>query len=447
MHNNTYFDNLFKLVKNQEREAFRQEFVKLHEKDQADFFELLYPDNKKKITDLLEPSEFAELFTFLSDESKEQALETMDSNYLNSAFQYVPDDVLADFMDELEHDQQQELQAVLPKHKAELVDNLLTSEDDSAASIMTSHFISFSIDNTVDQVIEKMRAMPESQEMVYYMYCVDKDNRLQGVVSLRDLIRNQGDTSVESIMNSHPVYANLDTDQEEVAKVISDYDLLALPVLDDNKVLRGIVTVDDIMDILEEEVTEDFHRFSGIMPEDDLIEGSIMTMTKQRLPWIVILIFLGLISARLIGYFEDTLAQIVALATFMPIILDSAGNVGTQSLAVAVRKLTLDQEKEGFGKKLAEEFITGIIMGLVCGVIIGILSYFMYGNMILGGIVGISLALTLGLSTVIGYIVPHVFHKLNIDPAVASGPFITTICDSFALIVYFGLSTYLIHYF
>lgn len=446
--NQLHYDELFKHVKNSEREAFREKFLKLHERDQADFFHELYPDNKRKISQLLEPNEFAEFFEYMDEDSQWQAIESMPDEYLEETFHYVPDDELADFIEELELEEQNEVFDILSPPTLELMEELLSSDEDSASSVMTTKFISVAINDTADEVISQMRTIGKHSELIYYMYCVDEENRLQGVVSLRDLILSPGDQKIEDIMNSHPVYVDEDADQEEAAKIISDYDLLALPVVDSNNVLLGIITVDDVVDILQDEMTEDFHKFSGIVTEDDDELDTISSMTKQRLPWIVILIFLGIISANLINFFEDTLSKIVALATFMPIMLDSAGNVGTQALAVAVRKLTMgERDKESFFQMLAKEFFTGIIIGIVSGVVLGIISYFMYGNIILGLIVGFSLAVTLSLSTVIGYAVPNLFHKIGIDPAVASGPFITTICDTFALVVYFSLATYLISYF
>ena len=248
-------------------------------------------------------------------------------------------------------------------------------------------------------------------------------------------------------MNTQPEFVETNVDQEEVAKVIQDYDLLAIPVVNQSRQLVGIVTVDDVMDIIQDEMEEDFRKFSGISgDDDDSADKSILNMTKQRVPWIIILILLGLGSASLISAYEETLAQVVALASFMPIILDSAGNVGTQSLAVSVRRITLAEESdEPFIKLVLREFVSGILMGLASAVTIGIIAFVMYQNIILSFIVGVSLLITLSIATVVGCVVPTLFNAIGIDPAVASGPFITTICDGFALIMYFNLATNLLH--
>ena len=203
------------------------------------------------------------------------------------------------------------------------------------------------------------------------------------------------------------------------------------------------------MDILVEETTEDFKEFSAISKSKKQAtnEESTWSIARERLPWIIILIFLGMISAGLINSFEETLNEVVLLAAFIPIIMDSAGNVGTQSLAVAVRKITIGENRKGnhLGKVVWQEFLVGAILGLAAGVTLGLVVAIFYGNSLLGLIIGISLWITLSVSTVVGAVIPILISKLNIDPAVASGPFITTINDTFGLLIYFSIATQLLH--
>jgi len=442
------FDELFKLVKNRKREEFQAEFRQLHEKDQSEFFSLLYPDNKAKIADLLDPSEFADLFQFMDDEAKWAAFETMPESYLTEASSLIADDVLVAFIAQLEDEDAESVLAMMEPEIREHIERQLARPQDTAGSIMTNQFIQIDWQSTADEVINHMRSIGQQAGMTYYIYCVNEKNHLVGVVSLHDLILSPGDSIVKDIMNTNPRMVSEHTDQEKVARLIQDYDLLALPVVDKKNTLIGIVTIDDVVDIIHEEMTEDFHKFSGIVTEDDPKEGgSVLNMTKQRMPWIIILLFLGLISANLIGRFEDTLSAVVALAVFMPIILDSAGNVGTQSLAISVRSLTFGEkrDKKEFWKVFLQEFATGLLLGIAAGTVIGIISYIMYGNVYLGLVVGLSLFLTLSVASVIGYLVPNIFAKIGIDPAIASGPFITTLCDTSALVLYFSLATKFIH--
>jgi len=443
-----YYDLIYKSIKQDNRKKFRDLFLRLHERDQVNVFHLLYPDKKIKITNFLEPDEFAELFEEMNFDNQLAALYYLPKDFLREVFSYIADDDVVEFIGQLNDERQAEALEIMKSKDLKPIESLLKQELETAGSIMTTELIQVLPDVTVDDIIEDIRIVGSHAETIYYIYVISEENQLLGVLSLRELLLSPGDTLVKDIMNTQTVSVPQEMDQEEVAQIIQDYDLLAVPVISDDNTLLGIVTVDDILDIVHFEMTEDFHRFSGISTtEDDETESeTILQMTRSRLPWIIILIFLGLISANLIDFFEETLEQVVALAAFIPIILDTAGNVGTQSLAVSVRRLTLKEDnKDSFWKMIGKEFGSGVLIGLASFVTIGILSYVLYGSLVLSAIIGLSLLLALSLSTVIGSIVPAIFNKIGIDPAVASGPFITTINDTFALVVYFGLATYLIH--
>lgn len=443
-----YYNSIYKAIKDGNRHTFRDMFLKLHERDQVDVFHLLYPDKKVKITEFLTSDEFAELFEEMGFDDQLAAFYYLPTAYLKNVFTYIADDNVVQFISQLDKEKRKEALTMMKPEDLEPIESLLRQELETAGAIMTTELIRVSTQVTADDVIEDLRLIGTQAETIYYIYVVNQDNQLTGVLSLRDILLSSGDAKVEEIMNTQTVSVSQDMNQEKVARIIQEYDLLAVPVVSEDSTLLGIVTVDDVFDIVHDEMTEDFHRFGGISTiEDEGTEGeTILQMTRSRLPWIIILIFLGLISANLISAFEDTLAQVVALAAFMPIILDSAGNVGTQSLAVSVRRLTLNEESEdSFWQMLGKEFGSGILIGIASSIAIGILSYILYSNLILSGIIGLALLITLSMSTVIGAVVPSIFDKLGIDPAVASGPFITTINDTFALIIYFGLASYFIN--
>ena len=444
-----YYDSIYKTIKEDKRQEFRELFLKLHERDQVDVFHLLYPDKKIKITEFLMPSEFALLFEEMNFDDQVAVFYYLPTAYLQNVFSYIADDDVVQFISELDPEKRHEALEMMKPEDLQTIESLLKQKLGTAGALMTTELVRISTEDTADDVIADMRLIGAQVETIYYIYVVNKENQLTGVLSLRDLLLSSGNTKVEDIMNTQTVSVAQDTGQEEVARIIQEYDLLALPVINDENILLGIVTVDDVFDIIHDEMTEDFHRFGGITtPDEESTEDeTILQMTRKRLPWIIILIFLGLISANLISAFEDTLAQVVALAAFMPIILDSAGNVGTQSLAVSVRRLTLKEEKEeSFLKMIGKEFGSGILIGISAAIVIGILSYFLYSNLILSLIISSSLLVTLSMSTVIGAVVPSIFDKIGIDPAVASGPFITTINDTCALVIYFSLATYLINH-
>lgn len=445
----SYYEDIYKAAKNDDKNSFRDLFLKLHTNDQIEVLDLLYPENKAKITGFLSPEEFAEIFDMLEIEEQDDAMNYLPADYLTSTLHYVSDDNVTDFLLSLEQDKRQILleRMAIPDRIA--IEKLLQHDESTAGSIMTTEMITVSENDSPKAVIEKMRDIGRQAEMIYYIYVLNESGHLTGVLSLRDLILSPENEKVKNIMNPQISSVLVTDDQEDVAKLIQDYDLLAIPVVTMDNILVGIVTVDDIMDVLQDEATEDIHKLAGINHDsgDDSASGdSILRMTRTRLPWIIILIFMGLISAQLIGYFEDTISQVVLLAAFMPIIMDTAGNVGTQSLAVSVRRITTGDDSEPFLTLLWKEFASGMLMGVASGIAISLIAAVLYGNWALTVVVGLSLLFTISISTVVGYVVPVIFTKFNIDPAVASGPFITTINDTVGLVTYFSIATYLLEH-
>lgn len=443
--NQNYYEELFRAAKMDNKEQFRTLFLRLHEKDQMELFHLLYPENKKKIADFLSPFEFAAIFEWMDLEDQKDAVHYLPIHYMSEVFHYMADDNVVGFLIELDETEKTALLTMMDAEDRHMVESLLSYAPETAGSIMTTEMITIHHTDTAEQVIKKLREIGKQAETIYYLYVVDDSHRLLGVLSLRDLILAPETEPVQQLMSTQVVTVQIDEDQEAVARLIQEYDLLAVPVLSHEQELKGIVTVDDVMDVLDEEMTEDFEEFAAIRKtEDD--EESVIQTARARIPWIVILIFLGLISANLIGLFEDTLESIVALAAFIPIIMDAAGNVGTQSLAVAVRRLTVDdkREKPSLGKLIRREFGAGILIGLAAAVSVIIVVMILYRDWLLAGIIGLSLLITLSISTVVGTIIPVIIDKFNIDSAVASGPFITTINDSVGLLIYFSIATILL---
>ncbi len=286
-----------------------------------------------------------------------------------------------------------------------------------------------------------MKKEAPDAETIYYLFVLNDDKQLVGVVSIRDLIVADDEILVEEIMSTQVVAASVAKNQEEVAQMFRDYDFLALPVVDFQNHLLGIITVDDILDVMEEEASEDYSRLAA-MSDTDKVDDTAFTSAKRRLPWLIILSFLGLFTASLIGRFEATLDQVAVLAIFIPLIAGMAGNTGTQALAVAVRGIaTGDYGNQGKMKLIIREAATGIITGSICGVLLAIVIYVWQGNIYLGFLVGFSIMASLIVATLAGSLIPMIMHRFHIDPAVASGPFITTINDIISILIYFGMAT------
>lgn len=419
----------------------------MHDRDQHAIFHLLYPDKKAKIADFLTPEEFSEIFEWMDTEDQEDAVQYLPDEYMAKVFNHMAADDVAHFLTNSEETDNQLLLSMMDKRESDRVQELLSYAPETAGSIMTKEFISINYKSTTKEVISRLRQIGHHAETIYYLYVVDEKGHLLGVLSLRDLLLSSEDETVESLMYSQVVSVRVDEDQEKVAQIIQDYDLLALPVLAYDGSMLGIVTVDDVMDVIQDEVTEDFNEFAGIRRGTDDKKMSPFKAAKSRAPWIIILLFLGLLTSSLISYFEDTLESVVILAAFIPMIMGTAGNVGTQSLAVAVRNLSIDdKDKDSFFKTVKQEFTAGMMIGILAAVVMIGIVMVIYGNPVLGIIIGASIFLSVSLASVTGSVIPVIINKFNIDPAVASGPFITTLNDTMGLVVYFTIATSLINY-
>ncbi|MDD4896092.1 MAG: magnesium transporter, partial [Atribacterota bacterium] len=323
-------------------------------------------------------------------------------------------------------------------------------EENTAGSIMNNEFVALPEDLTAEQAIEYIRKMSPEAEMIYYVYVLDKRKKLIGVLSLRDLIVADPKNKVTEIMEEN-VISVIDTeDQEIVARVISDYDLLAIPVINKQGITVGIITVDDIIDVLEEEVTEDIHKMVGSNEfyEDRLIKASPLQKAKARLPWLMVCLAGQMFSGKIIEFHSGILQMVIALAFFIPIIMDMGGNIGSQSSTITVRGLATGQLRlDELWQNVWTETKTGFFIGLLTSMIIFLVTYLWQRDYILSISIGLSAFITAILAATTGTFLPLIFSWFKIDPAIAAGPFITTINDVINLTIYFSIATVLFGYF
>ncbi|MBU8906653.1 magnesium transporter [Desertibacillus haloalkaliphilus] len=442
----SYFERIVNTLTTENIEDFRDTFLELHPTDQVELFQSLEKETRALVYHYLAADEFAEVFQGLELEEQQMIVFELDEIYAADMFNEMHADDIADFLSELNEPHAKAILAAMNKEEADDVKELLSYEPETAGAIMTKEFISIRATDTAAEVIEHLRQEGPDAETIYYLYVVDAKDKLVGVVSLRDLIIAPTDEQVENVMSTRVVSVEANTDQEEVANIIRDYDFLAAPVVSSTNELIGIITVDDVIDVIEEETTEDVGEISAARGATD-VNVSSFTAARKRAPWIILLMFFGLITAEVIGQFEETLEAIVLLAVFIPLIMDSAGNTGTQSLAVMVRSLATGSfEKKGLWHTIKREFGTGVMLGLFCAIVLVIVIPFLYGSYMLALIVGVSLFLTLSIATTVGTIVPIIITKLKLDPAIASGPFITTVNDILGLLIYFSIATSLLQY-
>ncbi|WP_252311320.1 magnesium transporter [Sinobaca sp. H24] len=435
------------LLKEGSIEKFREPFLDLHPNDQMQVLFELEKEERKQLYAYLAAEELAAVFQLMEYEDQFFTSIEMDDERLAAVLNEMYADDVADFIGKIPQAERKEaLLEMMDQTEALEVREIMSYPEKTAGAVMTKEFLEIFEDQRIDGVMAYLRKAGNEAESVYYLYVVGVNGELVGVVSLRDIIVSDADRIVKDVMNTQVISVDEYLDQEEAAQIIKDYDLLAAPVVTKDNKLVGIITFDDAMDVLEEEVTEDIEEISASKGSTDPSLNPFQAAVK-RAPWIVLLMFLGLITANLINQYEETLEAIVVLSVFIPLIMGAAGNAGTQSLAVVVRNLATGAlEKKGLFLMLRRELGTGILMGAACSVVLLALVTLLYGNIVLAFIVAISLLLSLSAAALIGAVFPIIIDKLRIDPAVASGPFITTMNDIVGLSIYFSIATALLEY-
>ncbi|MCM3636956.1 magnesium transporter [Sporosarcina luteola] len=436
-------EKLINSLEQQDIKTFRDEYLMLHPYDRAVFYEKVEPGHRKTMYYFLSPKELAEIFetSEIDEDEYKQFLQEMDTTYAAEMISQMFVDNAVDVLKELDKAQIASYLTLMNKEAAAQIKSLLHYEEYTAGSIMTTEYVSIPQNSTVRSAMTILRNEAPSAETIYYVFVVDEDNRLTGVVSLRDLIITDEDTLIQSIMNERVVSVLVSDDQEDVARMTQDYNLLAVPVVDFQQHMLGIITVDDVIDVLDEEASDDYSKLAAVSNMDSFDKTSF-DAAKKRIPWLIILLVLGMLTANLIDLFTDTISQVALLAAFIPLIAGTAGNSGTQALAVAVRGIaTRDVEDESKFKLLLREAGTGLITGLVCAIFVVGLIFIWKHEFIIALLVGAAIFVSIFVATISGSFIPLFMHRMKIDPAVASGPFITTLNDVISIIIYLGLAT------
>lgn len=441
-------DLLDQLLQDGDIDAFREEFLSMHNYEQSEYFEDTDEEKRQKIFEFLSPSEVADFFDHLDidDEEYEALFENINANYASHILEEMSYDNAVDILNELSKPKVASLLTLMNNEDANEIKALLHYEEDTAGGIMTTEYLSLKSTTPVKEALMHVKEQAPNAETIYVIFAVNEDDQLVGVLSLRDLITAENDAYIEDVMSERVISVDVATDQEDVAQIMRDYDFIAVPVVDYQNHLLGIITIDDILDVMDEEASEDYSRLAGVSDIDSTNDSVIKTAMK-RLPWLIILTFLGMITATILGSFEDTLSKVALLAAFIPIISGMSGNSGTQSLAVSVRNIsTGDIDEQSKFKVALREAGSGLLSGIVCSIILIIIIISIYRQPLLAVIVGGSLTCAMTVGTLVGSMIPLLMNKLKIDPAVASGPFITTINDIVSMLIYFGLATSFMSY-
>ncbi|WP_031545849.1 magnesium transporter [Salinicoccus luteus] len=424
--------------------AFAERFPGLHSNEQYQILRSFSRAEQAAVFEVISPEAFAQVFKWFSRRRQLKLYGIMAEDYRIRMLERLATDDTRRFIEPMEEADQQEILSRLSPTKRRYMEELLQYDQHSAGSIMRKEFVRGAPEDDVNMMVEKLKEDTTTYEAVHFVYVVDDDQQLVGLVALRDLLIAEDSRKLKEICDTSVHTVTVDMDQEQVAHIMQDYDIIAVPVVGADNELLGIITVDDIIDIMEFEATEDVGELTASRGTTDM-DVSPFGAARKRAPWIMLLMGLGLITANVIGAFEETLESVVLLSFFIPLVMDAAGNTGTQSLAVMVRTIsTGEYQKHGLWRTLGRELGAGVMVGAASGITIIILILVFYQELWLAFIVGISLLLTLSVATVIGTIMPIIISKLKIDPAVASGPFITTLNDIIGLFIYFSIATSLL---
>lgn len=407
--------------------------------DQADLFEELSMEDQDLLLPRLDPEDSADILEELEEQDAAEVAERLEPDELTRILDAMEHDELADLLGDIAPERVTE--ALEWIEDAEEVRPLLMHPDETAGGLMTSAEVVLHKDITVDEALEHLRTVGPDTESIYYLFVVDDQVRLMGVVSLRQLVVADPSTHIEAILDRDVISVQAGIDQEEAARLMLRYDLLALPVVDEQNHLLGVITHDDLVDVLEEEATEDIFRLGGV-PEEQPPDISFSAALKTRLPWLVLNLGTAMASATVLSLFEETIAQIAVVTAFFPMVAGVSGSAGTQTLTVIVRGLALGElETRDALRALIREVGIGLSNGLALGILVGVLAMIWKGTFLLGFVVGIATLLNMITAGLAGVLVPMGMQRLKADPALASPVLVTTLTDTLGYLVYLSIAT------
>ncbi|RMG09082.1 MAG: magnesium transporter [Cyanobacteria bacterium J055] len=391
---------------------------------------------------LLSKDEAAEVYEHLDPGVQQSLVEKFARQDVLDIVERMSPDDRARLFDELPAKVVRRLLKQLSPSERQATNLLLGYDPDTAGRVMTPQYISLKEHYTVAQALDHIRSLAHVTETVYSLYVTDSARRLTGILSLRDLVVAQPEDTIGEIMTRDVVFVHTSTDQEEVARTIQRYDFLAIPVVDREQRLVGIVTVDDVIDILERETTEDIYALGGLQSDgDNYFQTNLFKVARQRVVWLLVLLFTNTLTSGVIRANQGILEQVVSLAMFIPLLIGTGGNVGAQSSTVVIRGLNMDKIRTGGAARvIRREAIAGALLGTMLATIVTVGAYFLQGNWVVSIAVGVSLICISVLASVAGSALPFLFQSLGFDPALMSAPFITTAVDVLGVLIYFNVA-------
>ncbi|ACA45451.1 magnesium transporter [Clostridium botulinum] len=439
---------ILELINEKKYSEAREELLKLNSVDIATLLEEV--DNKKNMLVLfrLLPKDIEiDVFSYMSNDMQQYIIQSITHEEMTTIIDQLYFDDVIDLLEEMPANIVKKILLNTDEKKRKLINQFLKYEEDSAGSIMTIEFVDLKKEMTVEQAIERIRKIGVDKQTINTCYVIDKNRKLEGITSIRRLILSNKDVLIKDIMKENYVSINTFDDQEYVASQFKKYDLVSMPVVDKEHRLVGIITIDDIVDIIDQENTEDFHKMAAMEPsEEEYLKTGVFELAKHRIIWLLVLMISATFTGNIIRKSEDVLQSVVILASFIPMLMDTGGNSGSQSSTLVIRGLALGEIKlKDIFKVMWKEFRVSVVVGIALSVVNFLRVYFIEKvSFMVSMTVCISLFFTVVLAKVVGGILPIVAKKLKLDPAIMASPLITTIVDAVALLIYFGIAKILL---
>ena len=414
----------------------------LNEADIAECLNELSKEEEAIVFRLLNKNDAAEIFAIMDPDTQENIISTMSDNEISSITSRLFADDVADLVEELPANLVPRILKNSNQETRKVVNELLKYPEDSAGSIMTVEYVDLKEEDTVKQAFKKIKSTGIKKETVYTAYVTDANRRLVGVLSIKELLMAEPRKKVKSLMETNVITVHTSTDKEEVAKMFDKYDFLAMPVVDSENRLVGIVTVDDALDIFAEEHEEDFEKMSAMKPlEENYLKSSVFTQYKNRIIWLLVLMLSSIITGKIITNYQNAFAALPILVSFIPMIMDTGGNCGSQASTMVIRALATDEiETKDFLKVWFKEIQISLLVGISLAAVNGVRIYIEYQNLLLSLTIGCTLIITAVVAKSIGCLLPILAKQLKLDPAYMASPMITTVVDALSLMVFFNVA-------
>ena len=447
---NVHFEHLQQLLDNREIKKLRSALDDMNEMDIAEFLGTL-PEPKLALVFRMLPKETAaEVFAYLEVEEQEKLINSMTDKELAYIIEELYVDDAVDMLEELPSNVVKRVMQNASGETRSLINRFLNYPENSAGSIMTAEFVDLKQGQTVQQAFDRIRRIGEDKETIYTCYVTSADRQLEGVVTVKELLLAQPDAIIRDIMDDHVIRAVTTDDQEAVSQLFSKYDLLAIPVVDQENRLVGIITVDDVLDVMEQETTEDIEKMAAMLPSDKpYMKLTVWEIWRNRIPWLLLLMVSATFTGMIITSFESALAAQVALTAFIPMLMDTGGNSGSQSSVTVIRSLSLgDLQFRDIFRVLWKEVRVSVLCGASLAVA-GFAKVMLIDRLLLGNsdvtalvaaVVALTLIVTVFFAKIVGCTLPMLAKRIGFDPAVMASPFITTIVDAISLLVYFQVA-------